>query len=184
MKIVLAFILFQVILFNGTVKGQSEEDFQAFGEELARTIVEDDTLAFRKLIIPKEAVLKEAEENLFKGFTESEIKLALQRIDENYEPLYVSNYSLSFFFARQMVELQQLDLKNTSFTKVENSVTRKDKSIIAIQGDTKRKEFPYFTFYLTKIDGQYYLANSDFMISEVNPIDDVDFFDSEDTDFE
>lgn len=177
MKHLISYIIPLLFALYANHSVAQDETYQTFGEEFARIIMEKDSIAFEQLIIPKSAILKMAEERVYQGFTEPEIKLALKRIDENYESLFVSNYKLSYFFAMQMTELRQIDLGNTAFRQIDNNTTQQDSSLIAIQGDTKNKEFPYFTFYLTEVDEEYYLANSDFMISEVNPLEDVDFID-------
>ncbi len=157
-----------IFLLSLLYSNAQQNKIQSFGNRLAESILKKDSIAFQKLILPKEAVI----EGIKTGFTfklsKEEINSALENINTHYDQMIHSIFDLKFLNLTTKTEIFKLDLRNVDYKIVETEETKKDTSLIAVHGAIHHEKFPHFTFYLTNFEDKLYLARHEINISEVN----------------
>jgi len=145
-----------------------EKDFEILGRSLAESILKNDSISFHSLILPKKAVIEKIKKETKDKLSTEAIASTVKNINENYNSLVSSTFSLSFLNLVTKTNIFNLNLKNVTYKVVETEETKNDPSIFAVRGTIDHSKFQYFTFYASKFEEKLYVASPLIQISEVN----------------
>lgn len=165
------YILLLFFVFGINYSFCQEKNFETLGKELATSIVENDSISFFSLILPKEGVIQMFKEGAKGKLKDEEVEIAIKNINENYRDIVSSTYGLSFFNLTTKADIFNLNLKEIKYEVVETEETKNIKNTLAVQGKINHNKFSYFTFYASEYKGEMYLASHQIYLSEINKLE-------------
>jgi len=162
--------LLLILLLNSKGYGQNTS-VKIFGNTLAKSIIENDSLLFRSLIIPKEAMIQTIREDFSSKMTKENEEKLIEGINEKYDQFIAPTFILPFSLLTSKAGIHNLKMDHINYELVETRFSDSSPNIKSVHGILTHKKLQHFTFHIIKYQAEWYLLNGMINISETNKLE-------------
>lgn len=153
-----------------------ERNYEALGNLILKSVVENDEALFKTLIIPEEAVWENLKKIYASEWSKEEKRQAFMNLPENYRNTVEKDFMIKFNMMASKVEFFNLNLDSIDYELLnEQDSYDKQIGVQRIFGTIDHPKFKYFSFGMIGYKDKYYLVDSRVDISEVNKYSERNF---------
>ena len=175
MKFKLLLLAFQFFLIPLLCVSQ-EKPYEKLGRLILKSVVENDSILFKSLIIPEKAVAESLKKMYRKERSKEILDEVLSNLPETYRETVDKEFMLKYHLMVNKARIFNLDFKDINYEILKSS-NRFDKEmgVTRIFATIDHPKFKYFSFGMIAYKGKQYLVDSRVDISEVNKYSERDF---------
>jgi len=162
-----------ILLLTLTLSFGQNKSIQILGNNLAESISKNDTLLFKKLILPKESVINKFKDEYSSKMSNEELKNTIKQIEESYSETVKTLFLTKFMILTTKIDIFKVNFENIKYNVVGTDNTVPSLDLTLIHSNLNHETLKHFTFMVSKFNDHWYLASPTINISENNKFEEA-----------